>query len=65
MGSSGAANSAVAITTWFEASGMSWASTETKMSLYNVRLHLRVLRRVSLAVLNPATPAYDRSALFF
>jgi len=35
------------------------------MSVANVRLHLRVPRRLSLAVLDQANPSYEHSALFY
>lgn len=44
---------------------MAWANAETKMNLYNVRLHLRVLRRTSMAVCHPANPEYKDSGLYF
>ena len=35
------------------------------MTVSNIRLHLRILRRLSLAVLDPSSPAYPESALYF
>jgi len=35
------------------------------MNLYNIRLHIRVLRRLSMAVNDQADPKYEDSALFF
>jgi len=61
----GLQNSAVALVELFERSGLKWASNDTKMSVANVRLHLRVLRRLSLAVLDQANPSYEHSALFY
>ena len=39
--------------------------SDSKMTIYNVRLHLRVLRRLSLAVVDATKPTYEGSALFF
>ena len=38
--------------------------SDSKMTIYNVRLHLRVLRRLSLAVVDVSKPTYEGSALF-
>lgn len=46
-------------------SSLTFASNETTMSLKNVRLHLRIFRRLSLAVENQAQPAYEGSALWY
>ena len=42
-----------------------FATSDTTMNVANVRLHLRVLRRLSMAVADPGNPAYKDSALFF
>ena len=59
----GQANSATSLVDMFELGKLKWAGKDTKMSLWNVRLHLRILRRVSLAVANEAAPSYHESAL--
>ena len=42
-----------------------WADGDTKMTVQNVRLHLRILRRLSMAVVDETAPSYKDSALFF
>ena len=42
-----------------------WANAETKMTLFNIRLHLRILRRLSVAVCDPINPSYKESALYY
>ena len=42
-----------------------WADNDTKMTIQNVRLHLRILRRLSMAVVDETAPNYQDSALFF
>ena len=42
-----------------------WADNDTKMTIQNVRLHLRILRRLSMAVVDETAPSYQDSALFF
>lgn len=42
-----------------------WANAESKLTVHNVRLHIRILRRLSLAVVDPAVPVYHESALYF
>ena len=44
---------------------ITFANNETNMTLANIRTTLRVLRRCSLAVVDPASPTYNRSALFY
>ena len=63
MAANSQAASAVAIVNLFENGQMTWAGSESKMSIGNVRLHLRVLRRASFAVLDQSQPKYDESAL--
>ena len=48
-----------------EASKIKYANSDTAMKLYGVRLHLRVLRRLSMAVLDPAQPKYEYSGLYY
>eukprot|EP00959_Pyramimonas_sp_CCMP1952_P084518 1767885-Pyramimonas_sp.AAC.1 len=38
-----------AIEEMFKNGGVSWAHKETTMNLYNIRLHLRILKRLSMA----------------
>lgn len=42
-----------------------WADNETKMTVQNIRLLLRILRRLSLAVVDESKPSYEDSALYF
>lgn len=42
-----------------------FSNKETKMTLINIRLHLRVLRRLSMAVVDQRKPSYEQSALYF
>ena len=65
MAANSQAASAVAIVSLFEHGQMTWAGTESKMSTGNVRLHLRVLRRASFAVLDQSQPKYDDSAIYW
>lgn len=50
---------------YFEDRGIKFANADTIMKIYGVRLHLRVLRRLSLAVLDPAQPKYEYSGLYY
>ena len=59
------AASAVAVVNMFENGQTQWAGAESKMSIGNVRLHLRVLRRTSFAVLDQSQPKYNDSALYW
>ena len=42
-----------------------YASKETKVTPASVRMHLRVLRRLSTAVVDQANPVHENSGLFF
>ena len=42
-----------------------FASQETQMGVKNVRLHLRILRRCSLAVKDQSAPKHEYSALYY
>ena len=50
---------------YLDASKIKYANSDTAMKLYGVRLHLRVLRRLSMAVLDPAQPKYEYSGLYY
>lgn len=63
--SAGENGSASSLADLLQQTGMKFANAETKMNLYNVRLHLRLLRRFSFAVEDPSKPAHKNSALFF
>ena len=65
MAANSQAASAVAIVNLFENGDMTWAGSESKMNIGNVRLHLRVLRRASFAVLDQSQPKYEDSALYW
>ncbi|CAK0856763.1 unnamed protein product [Prorocentrum cordatum] len=54
-----------AIEELFNSGGITWAHKETTMNLYNIRLHLRILRRLSMAVADVGAPAYKDSALCY
>ncbi len=41
------------------------SSSQTKMTVKQVQLHFRILRRLSMAVTNEASPVYKDSALYF
>lgn len=60
-----AASAATGLVEYMQQHKISFASSDTTMNVPNVRLHLRVLRRLSMAVADPANPAYVDSALFF
>ncbi len=64
MAKDGAA-SATDIAELFDSKKIVWASSETRMSVGNIRLHLRVLRRLSMAVEDSSKPSYCNSALFY
>jgi len=61
----GGKTSAISLVEWFEAKSIRWANAETKMTLYNVRLHTRIFKRLSMSVLDESNPKYDQSALFW
>ena len=61
----GKTGNAVIVVEFMETHGIRWASTDTKMSVANVRLHLRLLRRCSMAVVDQGNPQYPDNALFF
>ena len=44
---------------------VTFARDDTVMNVKNIRQHLRILRRLSLAVVGEGTPAYKDSALYF
>lgn len=48
-----------------DARNTKYANNETRMSIHAVRLHLRILRRLSLAVLDQTEPKYHGSALYW
>ncbi|CAJ1436313.1 unnamed protein product [Effrenium voratum] len=58
-------SAATALMDYMDHYRITWASGESKMTVSNIRLHLRILRRLSLAVLDPSSPAYPESALYF
>ena len=59
----GRSGSATQVVEWLEK--VQFANRETEMNLKNVRMHIRILRRLSLAVENPAAPTYQNSALYY
>lgn len=59
----GKAGSAQDILDLLVGANLRYASAETRMTIGNVRLHLRLLRRCSMAVLDPGSPRYEGSAL--
>ena len=65
LGSQHLPNSPASLVALFDENKLQWASKDSTMSLYNVRLHLRVLRRLSMAVADPAAPSYTHSALHY
>ena len=44
---------------------MTFGSADSTMTVATIRLHLRILRRLSLAVLDTGAPAYKDSALYY
>ncbi|CAK0892141.1 unnamed protein product [Prorocentrum cordatum] len=54
-----------AIEELFNSGGITWAHKETTMNLYNIRLHLRILRHLSMAVADVGAPACKDSALCY
>lgn len=65
LAKSGQPSSALDIASMFEAKKMKWASSESKMTVGTIRLHLRILRRFSMAVSDMNAPSYDESALYY
>lgn len=59
----GRSGSAPQVSEWL--ANIQFASRETEMNVKNVRLHIRILRRLSLAVEDPAAPVYKNSALYY
>ena len=59
------AASAVDIEAFLAGQQIVWANNSTTMSLYNIRLHLRVYKKCAGAVKDPATPAHEGSALYW
>lgn len=58
-------SSALDIANMFEAKKVRWASSESKMTVGTIRLHLRILRRLSMAVADQGDMKYQNSALYF
>ena len=65
LSASGSSAAAPQLVTMLENSGIRWANAETKMNIYGVRVHLRILRRLSMAVVDSTQPAYQDSALYY
>jgi hypothetical protein len=42
-----------------------FANAETTLTLHQVRSHLRILRRASMAVIDSSNPTYEYSALYY
>lgn len=63
--STGQSGSAANIAEILSDAGLKFASAETKMNLYNVRLHMRLLKRFSMAVVDAANPSHTQSALYY
>ena len=59
------AGAATGLVEYMQAHKIVFANSDTTMNVANVRLHLRVLRRLSMAVADTGSPAYADSALFF
>jgi hypothetical protein len=57
--------SAQALADYFETNKIVFANAETKMNAQTIRLHVRILKRVSMAVTDQGAPCYKDSALFF
>ena len=59
----GQAGSATDVEKFLAAGNITFANSETTMSLGNIRLHLRIMRRLSLAVIDPANPTFTDCGL--
>ena len=55
----------MAVEQLLKGTNMKWANAESRMNIYNIRLHMRVLRRLSMAVLDQGDPKYEESALAY
>ena len=65
LATAGKPSTAMDVAAFFERSGTKFANQDTTMKLGGLRLHVRILRRLSMAVLDPADPKYEFSALYY
>ena len=57
--------SAQSVTSLLSDKTIKFATVETTLTLHQVRSHLRILRRASMAVIDSSNPKYELSALYF